>query len=1030
MELWVLAQWCMNNPSYFALPNKDVTDNADAQGTSSEQFSRSAPSRVWTENIRPLGSPRRREPESPRRKEFRALLRSLSAREPEQAEGFLKGQPRPGDCAPRDMRHTFTAPRLKKGKACATASTSETVQEREEVFYTIPLHGRRRHSVGGYLATGAAGAGEVTTVPSEVPRMPPPRFNQNEDESVKRRKPRKFSFKDLQLTMEDKNETSKMEDIAILWSSGSPESGLWSDYLVASFDKIMSQRARHHYRVTPITAEELLSADSQDKVEKLSKAQLQIVILCPNFALKMADLKREVNCENLFKSDKILVMLLGVEKNQVIADHCEEYPTIDQWQMMLVREKDTSFVDTFLTAAVGILRTKDCKDTATDRTSFSIVPKKVKIGQSRVIALLNDPIREEDSIKIMVDKKGEIIHIPTYKKRNPYTLQFDIPESCLEVSMLVWVRVSKNGQSLGRRQIKCESRLRELDQLLRASDHPLEFMCQTLGFKTTSKEQLDSWMLNAFQKNIPPHFNLLASTEQFNPKADVTSGEEYPTLLHWAARFGLERVCWQLLECPGGGAAVAMRNVRQRTPADLAKDYKHYRLADVLADHMKINEFSNMYYYLKNMSDNDKEESHDEVSREELNNHETGDTVDSPSKEPTINGESASIDPFSEACTQNLEQNLEKSEEVQTIRRPSLKLPKVKEQFYQNEFPNHDDTAARIQQALEHDYLVQPSNIKVESPKFRPNNLYANSSRLMPQQSEVFLYSPTEESKTFNIETPTSDISQINLSTKDIRHSGSMKSGKDNSPLTGQDELAEIINDFKNNVFTISEVEKLVMEWRNRNETQQSLKEKQEQLNKMREEYDKIQHKIKENMKRPTPFERVKKMFSKSKSKHHDNHNGSIEKRNGNTRPNSSLSDSSSSSGRLSTVSGGSVAETNSVQSENDDKTRSIMSSSTLTMHTACDGENRMDDYLIPPPPRPLNGCPQFTTFGHPKHDNRSQHMATIVEREASASRETLDSDTDSTHLRLNFGTRDKSHGRCDDNDGSHMYMNISATHT
>lgn len=44
--------------------------------------------------------------------------------------------------------------------------------------------------------------------------------------------------------------------------------------------------------------------------------------------------------------------------------------------------------------------------------------------------------------------------------------------------MLVWVRVSKNGQSLGRRQIKCESRLRELDQLLRASDHPLEFICQ------------------------------------------------------------------------------------------------------------------------------------------------------------------------------------------------------------------------------------------------------------------------------------------------------------------------------------------------------------------------------------------------------------------------------------------------------------------------------------------------------------------------------------------------------------------------
>ncbi|XP_072939314.1 uncharacterized protein stumps isoform X2 [Epargyreus clarus] len=1014
----------LDNPSYFAFPDKDVPDSAGSIASGTEQYSRSAPARTWTDGVRPLTSPRRREPESPRRKEFRALLRSLSAKEPEQAERFLKGEPRPGDCAPGDMRHTFTAPRIKKGKISATVVTPEGPKEREEVFYTIPLQGRRRHSVGGYLATGAAGTGEVTTVPSEVPKMPPPRFNQVDDESVKRRRPRNFSFKE-------------MEDIAIVWSSGSPESALWSDYLVASFDKIMSQRARHHYRVTPVTAEELVSPDAQEKIDKLSKAQLQIVILCPNLASKLSDLKRDISFDTLVRVDKVLVMLLGVEKNHVIANNCDDYPEVDQWQMMSVREKDTSFVDTFLTAAVGILRTKDCKDTATDRTSFSIVPKKVKIGQSRVIALLNDPIREEDSIKIMVDKKGEVIQIPTFKKRNPYTLQFDIPESCLEVSMLVWVRVSKNGQSLGRRQIKCESRLRELDQLLRASDHPLEFMCQTLGFKTTNKDQLDSWMLNAFQKNIPPHFNLLSSSEHFNPKADVSSGEEYPTLLHWAARFGLERVCWQLLECPGGGAAVALRNARQRTPADLARDHKHYRLADMLADHMKINEFSNMYYYLKNMSDNDKEENQDEGKQHaELRIVESSDTVDSPTRKDA--DEEATTDPFSEVCTQNLEENFVNPGDNGRKQRPNLKLPQAKEQFYQNDFAVHDNTADRIQQAIEHDYLVQPSNIKVESPKFRPNNLYANSSRLLPHQSDIFLYSPTEESKMFSIDTPTSDISQINLNTKDIiRNSGSLKSGKENFPLTGQEELAEIINDFKNNVFTISEVEKLVMEWKNRNETQQSLKEKQEQLNKMREEYDKIQQKIKDHLKRPTPFERVKKIFSKSKNKHHENNSatGTIEKRNGNTRPNSSLSDSSSSSGRLSTVSGGSVGETNSVQSECDDKAKSIISSSTLTMNSACDGDNRLDDYLIPPPPRPLNGCPQFTTFGHPKHDNssRSHHMATIVEREASASRERLDGDAHDahdTHLRMHFG-RERSHalGHASDRDG-HMYMNISASHT
>lgn len=56
--------------------------------------------------------------------------------------------------------------------------------------------------------------------------------------------------------------------------------------------------------------------------------------------------------------------------------------------------------------------------------------------------------------------------------------------------------------------------------------------------------------------------------------------------------------------------------------------------------------------------------------------------------------------------------------------------------------------------------------------------------------------------------------------------SGSNTSAK-HSQLGAQDELVEIINDFKNNVFTISEVEKLVENWQNRHDVQQSFKEKQ-----------------------------------------------------------------------------------------------------------------------------------------------------------------------------------------------------------
>lgn len=92
--------------------------------------------------------------------------------------------------------------------------------------------------------------------------------------------------------------------------------------------------------------------------------------------------------------------------------------------------------------------------------------------------------------------------------------------------------------------------------------------------------------------------------------------------------------------------------------------------------------------------------------------------------------------------------------------------------------------------------------------------------------------------------------------------SSSTKSRESSGP---QDELLEIINDFKNNVFTISEVERLVENWQKRNDVQQSFKDKQRQLTAMREEYDRIQKKMKEEMKTATPFEKIRKFFSKGK---------------------------------------------------------------------------------------------------------------------------------------------------------------------
>lgn len=142
--------------------------------------------------------------------------------------------------------------------------------------------------------------------------------------------------------------------------------------------------------------------------------------------------------------------------------------------------------------------------------AFTILPRKVKVGQNKVVALLNEPLAKDDFVRVKILKTGEIIDVLNFKRRNPFTLQFTVPETCMEVSTMIEIRIEKNDQELGSRPVKCESRLRELEQILKSQDSPLDFMCQSLGIAATDTSTLDTYLHQTFQKNMPPNFHLLS----------------------------------------------------------------------------------------------------------------------------------------------------------------------------------------------------------------------------------------------------------------------------------------------------------------------------------------------------------------------------------------------------------------------------------------------------------------------------------------------------------------------------------------
>ncbi|XP_070514150.1 uncharacterized protein Stumps isoform X2 [Cardiocondyla obscurior] len=955
--------------------------------------------------------------------------------EHEKTQKFLKGNPRPSDVAPpspylphrshshseKDRRYLGRTRRVLKSASellsndmvyCGLAGTSKSHNADDnnsnddddtgEVFFgvddaryynvssTLPATGsRRRHSIGTFIGKetgatsnivaprrqtgGSKNLLEVDTAaaPVSLDNIDGVHCNESKQLSCNRAKRRrhknssnKGSHSATVLSRDDHAE----DDVVLVSSKESETCNLWVDYLTGCFEQISRQQGRPPFKVRHIAIEEPVTPKTK---EGIRSSRLQIIIVCPILLERVrTDPEHAVHLTSHLIAEKVLAMMLGVHDSHINDTHKSSLVSYDQWRKFFVKDQNEKFVSELLGAAVAILGSPPPAFKG-DKTAFSVHPKKVKLGQNKIIVLLNDPLSPRDNVSVIVDRCGDAIEITNVKRRNPYALQFSIPERCLEVSMLVGVRITKNGCSLGVRQVKCESRLRELDQILRAHDNSLEFICQTFGFSSTDREQLDNWMVHAFQKNIPPHFNLLSTPSGMVPvHKNYTSSEENPTLLHFAARFGLEKLAWQLLECPGGDLACDMKNVSELTPADLADQAGHARLAHQLRGYMQMNEFTNMYSYLK------------VISQTTNRSAGTNSTTDVPSTVANENSnekedycrprplsEAYSVPPIARPITMlapNLQTTSTSSTMTNTLTANYSIVP-TPTPVINNQLPS-TPTASVAPNGLDTSFQgymkMHAADHSITTNSFHHNAAglkapVTNATNLPPSRTST----PTrQECHHGSVGAREDNCSQKICQNLPYGRTSSNSSTKSREPSGPQDELLEIINDFKNNVFTISEVERLVENWQKRNDVQQSFKDKQRQLTAMREEYDRIQKRMKEEMKTPTPFDKIRKFFSKGKKEtkesgsaatdsstsKSENINGGLADR----RPVSSLSlrsvSSSSSSGRMSTVSGCSGASLgdSGTHSDSEDK----------RLQNIRDEKTSMTSYEIPPAPKPFTG--------------------------------------------------------------------------
>ncbi|KAJ8940957.1 hypothetical protein NQ318_006808 [Aromia moschata] len=720
--------------------------------------------------------------------------------------------------------------------------------------------------------------------------------------------------------------SANMDDILIVSLKCSDAASLWVEYFSNYFQQISKQANRKPFKIHYLGAEEAIKMSSEEYKglsEKTSGVKLQLVVVCPSF-LEFISENIEESCAlgKLLLADRTLALLLGVSDSDLSDAHKRVLPTYFQWQRQCVgQDQDENFTKEFLGQAMAILSRvwkQQSSVIAQEKSCFSVNPKKIRQGQSSVFILLTYPLQKEDIVKISVEKNGEIFEVKSAKRRNPYTLKITVPENLTETTAIVNILVEKNGSIIGSRPVKCESKLRELEQILRSTNNPVEFMCQTLGFSPSDKDHLDNWLVHGFQRNLPPHFNLLANHETpFAATVQVHkhSHEEFPTLLHFATKFGLEKLAMQLLDCPGADVAYEIRNVYDMTPLEIAEASGFAELASMLRGYININEFTSMYAKLKEMSASPKTPDVDEEGYLTPKNIQDFYKI-CPAPRPVIQTETAFVETPSSECTSPL----------------GGYMP-----------------------------MTTPGNVTVKTVVYQSWSI----SRI--KRTFLSVNSPREElAKSVLLEAELPAVEHLEPVPKTSKPKKRAEVVEDKV----QKELVEIISDFKNNVHSISQVEKLVEEWKNRNDVQKSFKEKQEQLAAMRVRYEQIQTEMKSAMKKPTPFERIRKIFSKGKHDGKHEISSPILGAAGPTitiahaqRPISSLSTSSSgSSGRMSTISGCSLGDSG-THSDNEERKMMLGSNSEDDFRNDLNKAIMELNYTPVPAPKPVKIFPPRYTF-------------------------------------------------------------------
>lgn len=206
---------------------------------------------------------------------------------------------------------------------------------------------------------------------------------------------------------------------------------------------------------------------------------------------------------------------------------------------------------------------------------YRLEPDYIVTDKHAVLILFKSKKTERNPVSVKVD--GRRINA---KYLNPYTYSFlptGLPYGKIKVDVLV------GGKSEGTTYMTMGNKMDFLYEEIKDIPSPVEFLCQVLKLSSGDRETLDRELGDIINDRIMDHFSCLDGLDYRYSFRDQKIDKEFPTMLHFGAKYGLSCFCKVLSKVPGFQIARTIRNKYDQTPSQLAQKMNFLDLAEELS---------------------------------------------------------------------------------------------------------------------------------------------------------------------------------------------------------------------------------------------------------------------------------------------------------------------------------------------------------------------------------------------------------------------------------------------------------------